>query len=103
MGDYPKELSWAISGSVNGVSYENEAILKVAGGPALSPYDRLFDPYHLPRIQATDLELRAWLADFDRHPERRYISDGDAARVTVPAGAKDRVKSTYAARVIERK
>jgi peptidoglycan/xylan/chitin deacetylase (PgdA/CDA1 family) len=102
MGDYPREVAWAISGSVNGVTYQNDAILKVAGGAALSPFDRLFDPYHLPRIQATELELRAWLTDFDRHPERRYISDGDATKITVPPGARDRVKPSYSARVTER-
>ncbi len=102
MGDYPRELQWAVSGSVDGVAYRNDAILKVAGGPALSPYDQMFDPYHLPRIQATELELRAWLTDFDRHPERRFISDGDATRITVSAGARDRVKPVFSAQVVER-
>jgi hypothetical protein len=53
-GRYPKELGWAISGGVNGSTYRHDAILMVAGGAALSPHARGLDPYHLPRIQATE-------------------------------------------------
>ena len=101
-GDYPKVLDWAVSGSSDGVSYAHDAILKVAGGTAASPYDRLFDAYHLPRIQALDADLTRWFAETERHPERRFISDGSEKTITVPRGDAARVKPAFASRVIER-
>ena len=101
-GDYPHVLDWVISGSAEGVSYQNEAILKVAGGPALSPYDRAFDPLRLPRIQGIDTDLNAWFADFERHPERRFVSDGNPKTITVPRAEMDRVKPSYAPRAVGR-
>ena len=102
LGAYPRDLSWAISGAAQGVTYENEAILEVAGGAAPSPYDRAFDPYHLPRIQAIDSELRVLFTQFERHPERRFVSDGDPRTVTVPRGERDRVAASFAPHVVER-
>lgn len=102
LGDFPRALDWAISGSAEDVSYRNEAILKVAGGPALSPYDQAFDPYRLPRIQALAADMNTLFADFDRHPERWFVSDGNARTVTVPRGAAGRVKPALGSRVVER-
>ncbi len=84
MGAYPQELAWAIQGSADGVTYRHDAILRVAGGPAPSPFSRRFDPYHLPRIQAVESELTFWLRYFDQHPEERFVSDGDPTTVTIP-------------------
>ena len=103
MGAYPKDLAWAISGGVNGTVYRHDAILMVAGGAALSPHARGLDPYHLPRIQATEVELGYWINYFDKRPEERYISDGDAATITVPAGKAAQVRPPGGARVLERR
>src|SRR4030095_2663188 len=86
MGSYPKELPWAVSGGPNGAGYHHDAILMVAGGAALSPHARGFDPYHLPRIQATEAELGYWINYFDSRADERYVSDGDAVTITVPGG-----------------
>jgi peptidoglycan/xylan/chitin deacetylase (PgdA/CDA1 family) len=103
MGAYPKDLAWAVSGGVNGTAYRHDAILMVAGGAALSPHARGLDPYHLPRIQATEAELGYWINYFDKRPEERYISDGDAATITVPAGKAAQVRPPGGARVVERR
>jgi len=92
-GVYPKDVSWALSGSVKGVTYSHDAILQVSGGPAPSPFARAFDPLRLPRIQALESELRHWLGYFERHPGERFVSDGDPAAVTVPATLRGRVRS----------
>ena len=92
MGAYPKELSWAIRGSVNGVSYQHDAILRVAGGAAPSPFSRRFDPYRLPRIQAMESELSYWLRYFARRPEERFVSDGDPAVVTIPRAGRSELR-----------
>jgi len=102
MGAYPKELGWAISGGVNGSTYRHDAILMVAGGAALSPHARGLDPYHLPRIQATEAELGYWISHFDKRSEERYVSDGDPATVTVPRGQTAQVRLPGGARVVER-
>jgi peptidoglycan/xylan/chitin deacetylase (PgdA/CDA1 family) len=102
MGGFPRELGWATAGEAEGTRYQHDAILKVAGGAASSPFARSFDPYHLPRIQAIDSELEYWLAYFDRHPEERYVSDGDPTTITVTQGAATKVRAPGTARVIER-
>jgi len=80
MGGVPREITWAVSGEVKGSTYRHDAILMVSGGPALSPGSSGFDPYRLPRIQATGTEMDHWLAHFDRHPGERYVSTGPADR-----------------------
>jgi peptidoglycan/xylan/chitin deacetylase (PgdA/CDA1 family) len=102
MGGFPRELGWATAGEAGGIRYQHDAILKVAGGAASSPFAQSFDPYHLPRIQAIDSELEYWLAYFDRHPEERYVSDGDPTTITVAQGAATKVRAPGTARVIER-
>ena len=92
-GVYPKDVSWALSGSVNGVAYSHDAILQVAGGPAPSPFARTFDPVRLPRIQALESELRHWLGYFERRPGERFVSDGDPTVVTVPATLRSRLRN----------
>lgn len=84
MGRYPATLDWAIRGHAAGVSYEHDAILMVAGGPAPSPFSVRFDPYHLPRIQAVGSAVADWLRHFHEHPDQRFVSDGDPDTVAVP-------------------
>jgi hypothetical protein len=92
-GVYPKDVSWVLSGSAKGVTYKVDAILRVAGGPAPSPFSRAWDAVRLPRIQALESELRYWLAYFERNPGERFVSDGDPSVVTVPAALRDRLRS----------
>jgi len=91
-GVYPKDVSWAVRGMAKGTTYNHEAILMVAGGPAPSPFSRSFDPLRLPRIQAVERDLAYWLAYFDQHPEERFVSDGNARTVVVPAARKDKLR-----------
>jgi hypothetical protein len=43
----------------------------------------------LPRIQASEEKfgITYWLDSLKRHPERRYVSDGDSKTVSVPEKA----------------
>ena len=102
MGAYPKDVRWAIEGAEGQVTYRHDAILKVAGGAAPSPHARAFDPFHLPRIQALESELAHWLGYFERNPQERYVSDGDASLITVPPGTLDKVRRSPGAKVVER-
>ena len=46
-------------------SYKFEAVLEVAGGPALSPYDAKFNPKSINRIEAIGDDIRHQLARLD--------------------------------------
>lgn len=103
-GVYPRDVAWALAGSVDGASYRHEAILMVAGGAAPSPFDRRFDPVRVPRIQAVERDLAYWLTYFDRQPGERLVSDGDPDTLTIPTARRDRLRQPLprAVRVIER-
>ena len=103
LGSYPKELGWALAGEAKGMKYKHDAILMVAGGAAPSPHARNFDPNHLPRIQAVGADLDYWITYFDRNPGERYVSDGDAATITVSSGNSGKVGAIRTARIIERR
>ena len=102
MGAYPQDIRWAIEGAERQIAYRHDAVLMVAGGAAPSPHTRAFDPYHLPRIQALERELAQWLGYFERNPQERYVSDGDASVITVPPGTLDKVRRSPGAKVVER-
>ena len=83
-GQAPKEEAVLRSGEWDGQRYENTAALLVGAEPAPSPANSSFNPYRLPRVQAIQSELDKWLGYFQKHPEKRYISDGDPSTITVP-------------------
>ncbi len=101
-GAYPAELAPAIAGESGGTTYRHEAILMVAGGPALSPFAAAFDPFHLPRIQAISAEMDRWLGHFARRPEERFVSDGDPDAVTVPRSRAGLLRTPLPGRVVAR-
>jgi peptidoglycan/xylan/chitin deacetylase (PgdA/CDA1 family) len=103
-GVYPKDVAWAVEGEAKGMAYRHDAILMVAGGAAPSPFSRRFDPIRLPRIQAVERDLTHWITYFDQNPGERFVSDGDAATVTVPAAQRDRLRTPLPTtlRVVER-
>jgi len=82
-GVYPKQVAWAPPRDGRRHDLRVRRDLEVAGGPAPSRSPEL-RPTHLPepgnRIRAAD-----WLAHFDQNPGERFVSDGDAATVTIPA------------------
>jgi peptidoglycan/xylan/chitin deacetylase (PgdA/CDA1 family) len=92
-GVYPRDVSWALHGSVNGQAYRHDGIMMVAGGAAPSPFAKRWDPVRLPRIQAIDSDLGHWLAFFEKNPHERFVSDGNPATVTIPAAQRDRLRS----------
>ena len=102
-GVYPPDVNWVLNGTAKGTTYSHDAVLMVAGGPAPSPFARAFDPLRLPRIQAVERDLAYWLNYFDKNPHERFVSDGDANSVTVPAASRDRLRAELRAlRVVER-
>jgi hypothetical protein len=93
-GMYPTDPDLAVSGSYNEISYHNDAILKVSGGPAPSPFSIHCDFLHLPRVQVTGNDLQRIVSYFEKHPAELFVSDGKADTVTFPAGMKSEFQSS---------
>jgi len=90
LGVWPKTkpLAWAGAWrdgkSGRTVSYQYDAVLEVAGGPARSPHDPQFDPRHIPRVIVFGNELEKTLDQLDKSGAR-YVSDGDPTTIARPA------------------
>jgi hypothetical protein len=90
LGEWPRnrELaragSWTDPKSGKTTTYEHDAVLLVAGGPARSPHDPEFDALRLQRVQVYASELQTVLDRLDRE-RSRYVSDGDPATVARPS------------------
>lgn len=86
LGRWPKNRDLAAAGSWTDprsgrtITYRFDAILEVAGGPNVSPYDSTFSPLKLKRWQVLDDELRVLLDRLDAR-KTRFISDGDTSRI----------------------
>lgn len=91
LGMFPADETWVRSGSHEGTVYEHDLVLLATGGGTVPPNHREWDPFRVPRIQATSLELdfRTVYVDFyDRHPEKRFISDGIPDVLSFPRAAE---------------
>lgn len=91
LGVWPQPRKLAIRGQSGGVTYNHEGVLLVGAGPAPSPFSADFDPLAIPRMRSSswkggepDYGSEFWLDVLQRHPERRYVSDGDPSRVSFP-------------------
>lgn len=89
-----------IEGSYEGTEYENLAVLNVGWDPDQSPFHQDFNPYSIHRVRASETNvdnvgLYDWIANFDKHPSQRYISDGVADVITVPIEKFDLLGEEY--------
>lgn len=83
-------------GEYNGVTYENIAVLNVGWKPSVSPIDKNFNPYSIQRVRASETNvdnvgMYDWLEYFDKHPEKRYVSDGNPDVMTIPKEMEGKV------------
>ena len=82
-GAYPAYPDAVHDGTYDGLHYSIKAMVLVGSGPMPSPFNKAFNPDRIPRIQAVDASfgikytLPYWIDYFDRHPDRRYVSDGE--------------------------
>jgi hypothetical protein len=84
-GQYPDDVSLLTSGEYEGVSYEFSAVVMVMGGEGFSPFSDDFNPIRIRRIAADPPETVPNLVTyFQKHPEMRFVSDGDPAVVSAP-------------------
>lgn len=98
-GHHPKDKlleKYVAKGIYEGNEYENLAILNVGWDPYYSPVDKKFDPTSIHRIRAgiikvDNVGILDWIESFRKHPDRKYISDGEADIITIPANLQDRL------------
>ncbi len=88
-GIYPKDTELAVKGRYKNTSYRHEAILKVAGGAAPSPFSVNCDLLHLPRIQVPGPDFKYWVNYFAKHPTEVFVSDGKSDTITFPKTAQN--------------
>lgn len=82
------------SGTYEGRTYKNIAILNVGWNPEYSPYHQDFDFASINRVRASETAVDGvgmydWLEDFAANPSKRFISDGFADIISVPADWED--------------
>lgn len=95
-------FKYAVSGEYEGTKYNNRAILRVGSNPAPAPNSIKFDATKLPRVRASEMKtggvgMYDYLTSFEKHPDRKYISDGNPNTIVIPEGEqanlnKDSVK-----------
>ena len=83
-GSFPSDVSLLAGGEYQGTAYTYRAALAASGGPCPSPFSDQFDPYHIPRTPVSGTSLADALGFFEKHPELRYVSDGDPSTICVP-------------------
>lgn len=92
LGMWPKNKALAWSGRTSrGTTYQNGAILEVAGGPNVSPFDTRFNPRSVNRFIVAPGALERQIAHWEKNPAERYVSDGDPNTIAVPQQFADRV------------
>ena len=87
MGISPKNKKLLASGTYDGQTYSNRAVLLVGANPAPAPISKRFNPMRLPRIQACEQDSGStfWLDRIKKGEMGRYVSDGDPSTTTIPA------------------
>lgn len=102
-GARPADRSILSGGSADGATYELHGVLLVGAGPAPSPYAATFDPMAIPRMRSStwtggepNYGTGYWLDWFSKHPERRFVSDGNPEAISFPRSLADRLAPTFA-------
>jgi len=88
LGMWPTDRSLTVRGAWTDpktnrtTRYAHDAVFRVAGGPARSPFDPAFDPLSLPRVPLDGtVQLETTLDQLDRPgPTARYVAGGDPPR-----------------------
>lgn len=101
-GSLPQNQALMYDGSSGGDKYHNKWSLLVGSNPFYPSYHYKNPGRLIPRVQCMDYDPRDgagaegsayWLRYFDRHPELRFISDGNPNTVCAPAYMQSRVQA----------
>jgi peptidoglycan/xylan/chitin deacetylase (PgdA/CDA1 family) len=88
-----EKRKYLYKGSYEGIRYNNIGALAVGWRPEYSAVHKEFDPLYIHRVHGSSAKfgIRYWLEYFDRHTDKRYISDGDKDIVTIPEKMMDKI------------
>ena len=111
LGSMPRPAALAVRGEWQGQEYGPYAVLLVGANPAPSPFSRSFDRGAIPRIRTShagwsgeaDYAFAYWMRELQRNPGRRFVSDGDPDRITVPTARLGEVAPRFRARATARR
>lgn len=91
-GSMPRKKKAARTGEWEGTKYDFDGVFLAGAEPSLSPYAKKFDRGAIQRIQSNDKkgECRKWCSQYwlewlNKHPDERYVSDGDPTRISIPS------------------
>lgn len=86
-GDFPRNKKLVITGTSDGVTYNNLCAMDAAFMPSASVISKRFNPYRIQRMTAGNgvQQSRWWLAYLERNKGLKFVSDGDPNTITVPA------------------
>jgi peptidoglycan/xylan/chitin deacetylase (PgdA/CDA1 family) len=99
-GSEPQNKALMFTGTADGVTYHNKWALLVGSNPFYPMYHYKNPGQVIPRIQVMDYDpLKGtgadgsgyWLRYFEKHPENRFISDGDVDTICAPAYMQTRL------------
>jgi len=98
----PRHAQLAIGGYWDGESYHFDAVFLSGAEPSASPFSASFDPTAIRRIgvfhdKTTKFADAYWLTELEQHPEERYVSDGDLAKITFPGSEANSLAQRFSA------
>jgi len=82
-GEYPAD-DGVFTGEFEGQKYTYTAGMALKGTLASSPFSSAFDPLRIPRIRGSANYITQAIADLNKQPGLRYVSDGDPTAVSAP-------------------
>jgi len=93
-GSEPQNKALMFNGSADGTTYHNNWALLVGSDPFYPMYHYKNPGQVIPRVQVMDYDVVKgtgadgsgyWLRYFDRHPENKFVSDGNPDTICAPA------------------
>jgi peptidoglycan/xylan/chitin deacetylase (PgdA/CDA1 family) len=106
-GSMPRGKKTARKGSWKGTRYDFAGVFLAGAEPSVSPYAKKFDRGAIQRIQSNGKkgECRKWCSQYwlewlDRHPRKRFVSDGDPERISIPKKARGNIVAKHGLQVI---
>ncbi|MFC4119650.1 polysaccharide deacetylase family protein [Nonomuraea zeae] len=106
-GSMPRTKKAARTGSWDGSRYDFAGVFLAGAEPSLSPYAKKFDRGAIQRIQSNGKkgECRKWCSQYwlewlQKHPDKRYVSDGDPDRISVPEKQRGKIGAKRGLQVI---
>ncbi|MTI80426.1 MAG: hypothetical protein FH758_06000 [Firmicutes bacterium] len=92
----PQEYNSMVSGEINGVKYQHDAVLRWAWRAYESPFHKDYDPYQIQRIQVFQDKGQSTLVSWlDRISAKRYISDGREDTLAFPKEWEEYLKENH--------